>query len=94
MDQRPLRRVLEKHVTGEILRIELSNQVSFLNRAALESALHGVPRGGHVLLDARNTDYIDPDILDLLEDFRNTTAPARFSKSQLPRPFGWRRWLR
>lgn len=74
--RRPLRRVLEKHVTGEILRIELSNQVSFLNRAALESALYAVPRGGHVLLDARNTDYIDPDILDLLDDFRKVTAPA------------------
>ena len=74
--RRPLRRVMEKHVTGEVLRIELSNQVSFLNRAALESTLHGVPRGGHVLLDASSTDYIDPDILDLLEDFRNTTAPA------------------
>jgi carbonic anhydrase/SulP family sulfate permease len=74
--RRPLRRVLEKHVTGEVLRIELSNQVSFLNRAALESALHAVPRGGHVLLDARNTDYIDPDVLDLLDDFRRTTAPA------------------
>jgi carbonic anhydrase/SulP family sulfate permease len=74
--RRPLRRVLEKHVTGEILRIELSNQVSFLNRAALERALYAVPRGGHVLIDASNTDYIDPDILDLLEDFRKTTAPA------------------
>jgi carbonic anhydrase/SulP family sulfate permease len=74
--RRPLRRVLEKHVTGDVLRIELANQVSFLNRAALESALMAVPRGGHVLLDARNTDYIDPDVLDLLDDFRKTTAPA------------------
>jgi carbonic anhydrase len=74
--RRPLRRVLEKHVTGEVLRIELANQVSFLNRAALERALHAVPRGGHVLLDARNTDYIDPDILDLIDDFRRTKAPA------------------
>jgi carbonic anhydrase len=74
--RRPLRRVLEKHVNGDVLRIELPNQVSFLNRAALESALMAVPHGGHVLIDARNTDYIDPDILDLLEDFRKTTAPA------------------
>ncbi|HWO08907.1 MAG TPA: SulP family inorganic anion transporter [Polyangiaceae bacterium] len=73
---RPLRRVLEKHITGNVLRIELANQVSFLNRAALERALYAVPRGGHVLLDARNTDYIDPDVLDLLDDFRKTTAPA------------------
>lgn len=74
--RRPLRRVMEKHVTGELLRIELANQVSFLNRAALESALHAVPRGGRVLIDAHQTDYIDPDILDLLEDFQKTTAPA------------------
>lgn len=74
--RRPLHRVLEKHATGEVLRIELANQVSFLNRAALESALHAVPRGGHVLVDANSTDYIDPDVLDLLDDFRKTTAPA------------------
>ena len=74
--RRPLRKVLEKHVTGNVLRIELANQVSFLNRAALERTLHKVPRGDHVLLDARNTDYIDPDVLDLLDDFRRTTAPV------------------
>ncbi|MEY2932913.1 MAG: Bicarbonate transporter BicA [Pseudomonadota bacterium] len=74
--RRPLRRVLEKHITGEVLRIELANQVSFLNRAALERALHGEHRGRHVLIDARNTDYIDPDVLDLLEDYKTTYAPA------------------
>jgi carbonic anhydrase len=74
--RRPLRRVMEKHVTGDVLRVELANQVSFLNRAALERTLSTVPRGGHLLIDARNTDYIDPDILDLLEDFSKKTAPA------------------
>jgi carbonic anhydrase/SulP family sulfate permease len=74
--RRPLRRVLEKHITGDVLRIELSNQVSFLNRAALERALHSVPQGGHVLVDARNSDYIDPDILDLLDDYKGKYAPA------------------
>lgn len=34
------------------------------------------PRGGQVLLDARATDYIDPDVLDLLRDFAKQTAPA------------------
>ncbi len=73
---RPLRRVMENHAAGEVLRIELSNQVSFLNRASLERTLYDVPRGGQVLLDARNTDYIDPDILDLIDDYRKTTAAA------------------
>lgn len=74
--RRPLRKVQEKHATGEVLRIELASQVSFFNRATLDSTLREVPRGGHVLIDARNSSYIDPDILDLLNDFKNTIAPA------------------
>lgn len=73
--RRPLRRVIEKHLGGDVLRIELANQVSFLNRAALERALRTVPRGGHILLDARSTDYIDPDILSLIREFKEKTAP-------------------
>jgi MFS superfamily sulfate permease-like transporter len=75
--RRPLRRVMEKHSSGDVLRIELASQVSFLNRAVLEKTLFDVPRGGRVIIDARNTNYIDPDIRDLLSDFRDTTATAR-----------------
>jgi carbonic anhydrase/SulP family sulfate permease len=75
--RRPIRVIREKHLSGEVLRIELANQVSFLNRAALAKVLDGVPRGGHVLLDARSTDYIDPDILDLIREFDEEYGPAR-----------------
>jgi len=75
--RRPIRRIVERHLGGDVVRVELANQVSFLNRAALSRVLDGVPRGGHVLLDASQTDYIDPDILDLVRDFRVTTGPAR-----------------
>ncbi len=75
--RRPIARILEKHLGGEVIHIELANQVSFLNRAALSRVLDDVPRGGHVLIDARNTNYIDPDVLDLIRDFQNKTAPAR-----------------
>ena len=75
--RRPMRRIMEKHATGDVLRVELANQVSFLNRAALEQTLRAVPRGGHVLIDAQATDYIDPDVLDLITDYKNTTAAAR-----------------
>ena len=43
--RRPLRRVVEKHLGGEVIHIELANQVSFLNRAALDRALNQIPRG-------------------------------------------------
>ncbi len=74
--RRPVRRIVEKHVSGDVMHIVLANQVSFLSRASLENALRSVPRGGHVLLDAENTDYIDPDVLDLITDYRDTTSKA------------------
>jgi len=75
--RRPLRRVLERHLGGDVLHIELANQVSFLNRAVLENTLREVPRDTHVLLDARGTDYIDADVLSLIEEFRTVTAPVQ-----------------
>src|SRR4029077_17723783 len=45
--RRPLRRVVEKHLGEEVIHIELPNQVSFLNRAAVGRVLDEIPRGGH-----------------------------------------------
>ncbi|MDX1965332.1 MAG: SulP family inorganic anion transporter [Pirellulales bacterium] len=81
--RRPIRRIVEKHLGGEVLHLELANQVSFLNRAVIIKNLEAVPRGGQVLIDASNTDYIDPDILDLLRDFTEKSAPARNIKVSL-----------
>jgi carbonic anhydrase len=74
--RRPIHQIIEHHIGGDVLRIELANQVSFLNRAALMETLASVPPGTQLMIDARHTDYIDPDILDLLDDFRTETAPA------------------
>ncbi len=73
----PVQRFVEKHLGGDVVHIVLANQVSFLNRAALSKVLNEVPRAGHVLLDARNTAYIDADVLDLIRDFKEETGPAR-----------------
>lgn len=75
--RRPVRRFVEKHLGGDVIHIELANQESFLNRAALSKVLDEVPRHGRVLLDARNTDYIGPDVLDLIRDFKEQVGPAR-----------------
>lgn len=81
--RRPIRRFVEKQLGGEVLHIELANQVSFLNRAALSRVLDEVPRTGHVLLDAQETDYIDPDVLSLIRTFNSEVAPARNIKVSL-----------
>jgi carbonic anhydrase len=75
--RRPLKRYIERQVGGDVVHIELANQVSFLNRGVLSEALDRIPRNGQVLLDARRTDYIDPDVLDLIRDYKERTAPVR-----------------
>jgi carbonic anhydrase/SulP family sulfate permease len=72
----PVRQVMEQHVSGPVHRIELANQVSFLNKASLEEVLRSIPEGSDAILDARSTDYIDPDVLSFIRDFKERTAPA------------------
>lgn len=74
--RRPVHAVRERRVAGDVLHLELANQVSFLNRAALAEALRRVPAGSRVLIDAHESDYIDADILDLIDEYRVRTAPA------------------
>ncbi|TWT82194.1 C4-dicarboxylic acid transporter DauA [Planctomycetes bacterium CA13] len=81
--RRPIRRIVETHVDGDIMHIELANQVSFLNRAALDKVFSEAPRGSHVLIDASETDYIDPDVLSLIRDFKATTADVHGVKVSL-----------
>lgn len=75
--RRPIRRIVEKHAGGEVTHLHLSNQVSFLNRAAILHVLDNVPRGGHILIDASETDYIDGDVLDVIREFEGKSAPSR-----------------
>jgi carbonic anhydrase len=79
----PIRRIVETHVGGEVTHIELANQVSFLNRAALDSIFKSTPSGTDLLIDATDTDYIDPDVLSLIREFKEKVAPARRVKVSL-----------
>ncbi|WP_442483659.1 SulP family inorganic anion transporter [Aeoliella sp. SH292] len=74
--RRPVRRIVETHLGGDVLHIELANQVSFLNRASLDKVLTEAPRGSSVLIDASGTDYIDPDVLSMIREFRDSVAPV------------------
>ncbi|TWU59232.1 Carbonic anhydrase 2 [Rubripirellula tenax] len=75
--RRPIRRIIETRVAGEVMHIELASQVSFLNRAAIDQIFSEAKRGSNLVIDATHTDYIDPDVLSLIRDFRDEIAPAR-----------------
>ncbi|MCA9129716.1 MAG: sulfate transporter [Planctomycetales bacterium] len=73
----PIETVVERHLGGEVKRIVLPNQVSFLNRASVEKALEDTPRGSRLLIDGSNSDYVDPDVLGVLGEFREQSARLR-----------------
>ena len=73
----------DKHQEGDIINIHLSEEVSFLNKAAIRETLDTIPGKATVVIDASNTSYIDFDVLELIKEFRDIKAPIKNIKLQL-----------
>jgi MFS superfamily sulfate permease-like transporter len=64
----------EEYVDGDIIHIDLAQEVSFLNKAAIKSTLKSIPENSKVVINAQDTVYIAHDILDLIREFKSTRA--------------------
>lgn len=64
----------EEYVDGDIIHIDLAQEVSFLNKAAIKSTLNDIPENSKVIINAHDTVYIAHDILDLIKEFKETRA--------------------
>jgi MFS superfamily sulfate permease-like transporter len=67
----------EKHREDDTIRVQLSEEVSFLNKAAIRETLDHIPANATVVIDASRTDYIDFDVLELIKEFRDIKAPLK-----------------
>lgn len=67
----------EKHHEGETIFIDLAQEVSFLNKAAIKQTLVHLPKNSKVVIDAANTVYIDHDVLELIRDFLNHGSKSK-----------------
>jgi MFS superfamily sulfate permease-like transporter len=68
---------------GDLIKLTLAQEVSFLNKAAIKQTLKQIPRGASVIIDASGTEYIDFDVLDIIRDFATTHAPEEGIKVSL-----------
>lgn len=66
-----------EHHTGEIIHINLAQEVSFLNKAAIKLTLENLPPDSYVIIDASEALFIDHDVLELLKEFREIKAVER-----------------
>ncbi len=61
---------------GNPVKIQLAEEVSFLNKARILHTLNDMPENSHVIIDATKTKVIHPDVLEIIEDF-GKNAPTR-----------------
>jgi MFS superfamily sulfate permease-like transporter len=64
----------EEYVSGDIIHIDLAQEVSFLNKAAIKATLSRIPEGAIVIINAADTVYISHDVLDMIREFKDIRA--------------------
>ena len=72
--KRPFHFEAEDHLKDDAIRIELSEEVTFLNKAAILNTLKELPENSKVIIDATRTQTIDYDVMEILEDFKQNAA--------------------
>lgn len=73
----------ENYVDGDIIHIELAQEVSFLNKAAIKTTLAAIPNDSKVIINAQDTVYIAHDVLDLIKEFKNVQSKDKNIKVKL-----------
>ncbi|WP_246000661.1 SulP family inorganic anion transporter [Pontibacter diazotrophicus] len=64
----------ESHHEGEKVELVLAQDVTFLNKASMMLTLDHVARNSEVVIDATRSVNIDDDVLEIIEEFKNTAA--------------------
>ncbi|WP_168564485.1 bifunctional SulP family inorganic anion transporter/carbonic anhydrase [Crateriforma spongiae] len=77
MERTPFLSEQENPVTGNVTRLKFGQHLTFLNQSRVRKTLDKFAEGSHLILDASKTEYIDPDVLDTIRDFRDVKAPAK-----------------
>ncbi len=73
----------EEYADGDIIHIDLAQEVSFLNKAAIKLTLNHIPENSRVIINAHDTVYIAHDILDLIHEFKTIRAKEENIKVKL-----------
>jgi len=67
----------EAHKDGDVITILLSEEVTFLNKGSIGLTLDKLPEDSTVIIDGSKSINIDYDVLEIIQDFKEHTAPQR-----------------
>ncbi len=65
-----------KHIQEGTIRLELAEDVTFINKASIQRTLTQIPDGAKVIIDASRSINIDHDVVEIIEEFQ-TNAKFR-----------------
>ncbi|TDE16716.1 SulP family inorganic anion transporter [Dyadobacter psychrotolerans] len=67
----------EEHRDGDVITLLLSEEVTFLNKGSIGLTLDNLPENSTVIIDGSKSIHIDYDVLEIIQDFKEHTAPQR-----------------
>ena len=73
----------EQYQDGDIIHIDLAQEVSFLNKAAIKETIASIPENSKVIINATDTVYIAHDVLDLIKEFKKIRSKDENIKVKL-----------
>ncbi len=60
----------DKHIQNGTIRLELAEDVTFINKASIQRTLTQIPDGAKVVIDASKSIHIDQDVVEIIEEFK------------------------
>lgn len=73
----------EQYKDGDIIHIDLAQEVSFLNKAAIKETIASIPENSKVIINASDTVYIAHDVLELIKEFKKIRSKEENIKVKL-----------
>lgn len=69
------KRIQSEH--ADVTKLELAQEVSFLNKGSIKQTLDQIPENSSIVIDASNSEYIDYDVLEVIREFFRIHAPEK-----------------
>jgi MFS superfamily sulfate permease-like transporter len=81
------------------IKMEFAEEVTFLNKAAIQRELYALPKDTYLTLDVRKTKSLDLDVLEILDDFsitaerKNITIKLISERGEVENPPSYREFF-
>ena len=63
----------------EVVKMELAEEVTFINKAPISSELENLPENSELEIDVTKTKFLDNDIVEIIDDFLENSEEKKIT---------------